>query len=397
MISRPWRVYVVDDDSHMSETIGELVAPAARSDDGQPPDIECEQSFEEAMSVLETRDFDLLILDVRDQAMEESSPEADPDLGKQVYRDVRSRRFVPIVFYTALPTQVEPLSNPPFVQVVSKISDEPVQDLREAVSAAFDSGFPRLHRALKDLVESTARNFMVDFVETNWDELRGHKADVAHLLTRRLGISLERGGAELASELGFPTEEGSDETVHPTRCYVALPTGDYTTGDLLHGPCARQLEAEGRENTHWYVLLTPSCDLVSGREKAEHVVLARCLLLESFDEYQEWMEAQNTDQGSGSKRERKNLELLLRSRPHGRQEDRYHYLPAAFDVPDLLVDNQKIVHIAYEQLDLYQRVASLDTPYSEELAHRFNRYMGRLGTPDLDLPTALQRMKRCEP
>lgn len=385
---------MVDDDPQMSETIGELVAPAARNEAGQPPDIACEQSFDDAMSVLESRDFDLLILDVRSQAVEEGSPGADPDLGKHVYHDIRSRRFVPIVFYTALKTQVEQLANPPFVQVVSKISDDNVHDLREAVSAAFDSGFPRLHRALKGRVESTARNFMVDFVEKNWDELRDHRADVAHLLMRSLGISLERGGAELASELGFPTEEGSDDMVHPTRCYVALPTGDYTTGDLLHGPCARHFGAGSDGSTHWYVILTPSCDLVSDRRKAEYVVLARCLPLEGFKEYRQWMKTQSTDRGASSTDAKRNkLERLLGSRPHGRQEDRYHYLPAAFEVPDLLVDNQKIVHIAYERLDYYRRVASLDSPYSEELSHRFNRYIGRLGTPDLDLPTALQRMK----
>lgn len=391
MISRPWRVYVVDDELHMSETIGELVAPAARNEASQLPDIECEQSFQEAMSVLKTRDFDLLILDVRNQAMQKSAPDADPDLGKQIYYDIRSRQFVPIVFYTALPAQVERLATPPFVQVVSKLSDDPVYELREAVSAAFDSGFPRLHRAIKDRVERTARDFMIDFVEKNWDELQDHQADVAHLLMRGLGVSLERGGAELATTLGFPVEEGLDHTVHPTRYYVALPTGDYTTGDLLHGPCAGQLDAEEAGETHWYVILTPSCDLVSGRVKADYVVLARCLPLESFKEYEQWMKEKGTDKKASSKR--KNLEKLLRSRPQGRQEDRYHYLPAAFQVPDLLIDNQKIVHISYERLSFYHRVATLDSPYSEELSHRFNRYMGRLGTPELDIPTALNRMK----
>lgn len=393
MISRPWRIYVVDDDAHMSETIGELVAPAARNEADQAPEIACEQSFVEAMSVLENREFDLLILDVRNQAMEESAPDADSDLGKQIYREIRSRRFTPIVFYTALPTQVEGLANPPFVQVLSKIAEDPVQDLRDAVSMVFDSGFPLLHRALTHRVESITRDFMIQFVETNWDELQDHQADVAHLLMRRLGISLERGGAELATELGFPPEEGSDETVHPTRCYVPLPTGDYTTGDLLNGPSALQSDAEGREDTHWYIILTPSCDLVSGRKKTDYVVLARCLPLGSFKEFQQWRDALETDQGASPESKQRNLEALLRSRPHRGQEDRYHYLPAAFEVPDLMVDNQKIVHILYENLDSYRRVASLDSPYSEELSHRFNRYIGRLGTPDLDLSTALQRMK----
>lgn len=387
----PWRIFFVEDEPDVAETVRELIAPAALNEAGAPPDIEIEGSFDKALETLAERDLDLLVLDVRNQDITEQGwLNGDADAGKKVYHDVRSRRFVPIVFYTALPHEVASLAKPPFVQVVSKISDDPVAELRKAVAAAFDSGFPRLRRVLKRRVEALTKDFMIEFVEKNWPELQDHKSDVAYLLMRRLGISLAGGGAELAAELGYSGEEGSDQMVHPTRLYVALPSGDYRMGDLLRGPDARQRDGE-EDDTHWYVILTPSCDLVTDRKKADHVVLAECLPIETFEHYRKWIEAQRSNGASSTKR--KKLERLLTSRPNGQPEDRYHYLPAAFEVPDLLVDNQRIVHIAFEHLELYERVASIDSPYSEELSHRFHRYMGRLGTPDLDMQTALSRME----
>ena len=58
-----------------------------------------------------------------------------------------------------------------------------------------------------------------------------------------------------------------------------------------------------------------------------------------------------------------------------------------------MVDNQRIVSVSFQDLGSYTRVASLDSPYAEELSHRFHRYIGRQGTPDLDLEIALKRME----
>ena len=389
----PWRILVVDDDRDIAENLRELISPAAVNEAGDPPNLEVEVSFDTALETLVREEFDLLVLDVRNQVMEQGgwSP-ADTDRGLEVYESIRCRRFIPIVFYTALPHLVEGLDNSPFVQVVSKLSNERVQELRQAVVAAFDSGFPRLHRALRRHVEALTREFMIEFVEKHWSELQDHRADVAYLLTRRLGISFEGGASQLASELGYPPDDVSGEVVHPTRFYVALPSHGHRMGDVLRGPDARLLHQGRGDSRHWYVILTPSCDLVTHRPKADRVVLAECLPIDNFDHYQEWIEEGQSSEGA-SVTKRKQLERLLTSRPIGLPEDRYHYLPAAFDVPDLIVDNQRIVHISFEHLSLYTRVASLDSPYAEELSHRFHRYMGRLGTPDLDMQTVLRRME----
>ena len=42
-------------------------------------------------------------------------------------------------------------------------------------------------------------------------------------------------------------------------------------------------------DSHW-VLLTPSCDLIESRPKAENVILAGCKLLSTFKEYTSFIE-----------------------------------------------------------------------------------------------------------
>jgi hypothetical protein len=41
----------------------------------------------------------------------------------------------------------------------------------------------------------------------------------------------------------------------------------------------------------------------------------------------------------------------------------------------------------------YERVASLDSPFAESLQAKMTRYLGRIGTPDIDVDLALERFK----
>lgn len=384
-MSEPWRLLVVDDEEDVAPLVAESILPAARNEAGKDPVVVVELNFSDAMTRIATERFDLLILDVRDQArtaLGRKEAESDPGIG--VFEELRRRRFIPIIFYTAVPDEVESHHNPPFVQVVAKTVEDPVRDLRQAVSLAFESDFPRIYRLLEGHSATVARDFMVNFVETNWDTLSDNRADMMHLLLRHLSDSIGRGASDLATRLGYGTEDGSGDTIHASRYYAALPSEAYATGDILRGPRSLPTTDDGSESDCWYVIVTPSCDLVENRRKAMFVVLVQCMPLESFDEYRRLAERES--KGSGQQATTNRLKSLLISRPHGRQHDRYHYLPAAWSVPHLMVDNQLVVSVPYNALvEHYDKVASLDSPFAEELVHRFTRYIGRLGTPDLDL------------
>ena len=388
-MNEPWRILVVDDEEQVAPLVAESILPAARNEAGEDPVVRVEPKFSDAMTRMTTERFDLLILDVRDQAktaLGQQGAESDPGIG--VFEEIRRHRFIPIIFYTAVPDEVESFGNPPFVQVVAKIAEDAVRELREAVTLAFQSDFPRIYRLLEGHSAAVTRDFMIEFVENNWDILSDNRADMMHLLLRHLSVSIGRGALELTAQLGYGTGDGSDDTVHASRYYTALPSEDYATGDVLRGPRSLPTNEDRSESDCWYVIVTPSCDLVENRRKAEFVVLARCWPLESFKEYGMLLEAGS----NASSQETDRLKSLLGSRPHGRQQDRYHYLPAAWSVPHLMVDNQLVVSVPYNDLvERYEKVASLDSPFAEELVHRFARYIGRLGTPDLNLEAIVAR------
>ena len=385
-----WRILIVDDESELGETLSDLLESYTLASDPRPIRTRFERSFDKAVDLLSSETFDILVLDIRG----ESGPTPTDEAGIEVFDEIRRRRFIPIIFYTALPDVSADISNAPFIQTVSKIAEEPLADLKRAIDNVMSSGLPHLLQSVSSHLDDVERAFMADFVEQNWPSLVDRPEDIAYLLSRRLAVSFEEGAESLAQELGRAGRTTLGDVVHPTRYYVQPPHSNYRMGDLLAAPRLTE-EGEGerensgeREDTDGtlYVILTPSCDLVlrAGKIKAEMVVLSECRPLKSFRDYLNWERAPSENVGR--------LRRLLTSRPKG-QEDRYFYLPAAWNVPDVVADLQRVASIRCDELESYRKIASLDSPFAEALSYQFNRYMGRVGTPDLDIDGVLHRLK----
>ena len=201
---------------------------------------------------------------------------------------------------------------------------------------------------------------------------------------RRLGVSFDGGSNLLASMSGEPSAVVGK--VPPIRYYIVPPPNEHRMGDILKAPVTHGCDYPDLSTRH--IVLTPTCDLVEGRAKADVVVLAECIPLETFCEYRKWAEA-----GEKSKSSRSKLKRLLMSNPEKGQRNRYYYLPGAWTLPDTMVDFQRISHIPYGDLNGYTIEVSLDSPYAEALSHQFHCYLGRVGTPDLDVEAAIARMR----
>ncbi|HEY7495462.1 MAG TPA: hypothetical protein VIH59_30690 [Candidatus Tectomicrobia bacterium] len=128
---------------------------------------------------------------------------------------------------------------------------------------------------------------------------------------------------------------------------------------------------------------------MTGREKAELVLLARCLPLTEQVEYQQWRDGLPTP----SRTINGKLQDLLRNNRRDIQSERFFFLPGALSLPDLVVDFQQLVTLQREHMGGLERLASLDSPFAEALLARFTRYFGRLGTPDLDIAVLLQKLR----
>ena len=377
--TRTWQLLFVDDDAEICEQVKEYLEGERISATDEHMYVKTLTDFDNALEALEQHRFDLLILDVRlGSQISESKAE---EVGIKTLQEIKQRRFVPIIFYTALPRLAENLETS-LIRIVRKTEGLP--RLLEVVEEIFNSHLPTVNRALIRHLETVQRDYMWDFVAKHGAEFidtSDHTA-LAYLLARRLAMSLSGSGiGQLANDLGDSTGISVvGNKVHPMRYYVMPPVEKSPlTGDLYRGLI-------GQRDGYW-ILLTPSCDVVKGREKAEWVLMAPCVLLTEEQEYKDW-------HNNPSNTKKKKLESLLsNNRSHGHQPERFYFLPGPLDLPDMVADFQQLVTLPRSQMESLERVASLDSPFVEALLARFTRYFGRLGTPDLDIDFVFNRLQ----
>jgi hypothetical protein len=333
-------------------------------------------SFDEAVSTLVGGVGDLVVLDVvRGQPANGGNDE--PELaGRDAFEAIRTRLFVPVCFYTGFSPRLGDLEEKlPLVRVVEK-GARSLHHLEAVIRRFFEDGLPQLNRALQQHLREVQRAWMWDWVAEHWTELIRHTdpRTRAQLFSRRLARELDGPAvAELAERLGGTRHVSAQvDHVHPLRFYVMPPPSGARplAGDVMFG------RVGGDEDRYW-VVLTPSCDFA--REDPDAVLLASCQLLEAQREYRQVMD-------SPSNAKRKELGRLLRNAGGpGRQQDRFHHLPAALDLPGLIVDLKLVQVVEHDEFAALECLAQLDSPYAEALLHQFARYVGRLGTPDLDI------------
>jgi CheY-like chemotaxis protein len=336
------------------------------------------QSFTDALGYLETHRVDLVILDVRLGGYEPVDTAPEDEQGVRTLDEIRTRRFVPIVFWTGLPGQVRHLQGP-LVRILDKTDGLPA--LLDEVRRLFDTHLPAVNRALIHLLEEEQRRYMWKFVAENWDQLSedGDHRALAYLLARRLGRSLSGQGIEqMAEELGTGLGRPTPGKIHATEIYIVPPLDgtNPAVGDLF-------CETVAPDTQLWWLAVTPSCDLEWN--KAEWVVLAACQRDESDQRIRAWLDADTADT-------RRKVQDLMANKLGG-QNDRLLFLPAAPTIPGLIADFQRLSSVTREQLDAMRRVASLASPFAEAMVSRFTRYFGRVGTDDLDIQEVMARLR----
>ena len=378
-----WRLLVADDDPDICRQVKEFLDDAALTDDGDERlVVETVTDFDSVTNAVEHHRVDLLILDVRMQVQDQSH---EKEAGERVLEEVQRRRFVPVVFYTGLGHLVDYLATP-LVRIVEKTQG--VSDLADVVQEIFKTGLPQVNRALVRHLETVQRDYMWEFVASNWEDINrdGDRLSLALLMARRVVSSLSGPGMQqLAADLGEDVVSDEDEEkVHPMRFYVLPPVEGQSpqSGDIYHG------SIKGSDG--YWILLTPSCDMVQGREKARWVIFACCESLEHQSEFTNWQAALPNPSSNleGA------LKDLLGNNRRRNQRERFYYLPGVLTLPHLLVDFQQLNILPLEEISTLTKMASLDSPFAEALLARFTRYYGRLGTPDLDVDGLVMRLRQ---
>lgn len=368
-----WRVLVVDDQA--ADDIKDVIE--GHKTVKKPDSISCVlcEKFSQAIELLKKERFDLVILDLKDDAADEQETLA----GERVFEEIKQCRFVPVIFHTGYPHKVSDLISP-YVKVVTRAEWEV---LRSTINEVLDTKLPRLIRH----IEEEQRRFMWESAERIWvEDLDKHDpTDLVYLLARRLANALS--GDVVRSFLESDLTGGAPKSnkIHAVELYIFPPLStDFLFGDIFR--------KNDDNNAEYFVALTPSCD--HAQKKADFVLLAKCKYLVSTSPG----EKAKASLAVGEEVSKTvNSELIQLIRDNSSPVDRYKYLPGTSFLPDLLVDLQDIMTVTPAALNPggegYERVTSLDSPFAESLQAKMARYLGRIGTPDIDADLALNRFK----
>lgn len=375
-----WNAIYIDDDLQYCKQAMEQLNSAIIGDEGQKLTITTDTDFQKGLSLIEKNRFDFVILDVR-----LVGNGTDEEAGIKIFDSIKSRRFVPVIFYTGFAYKVEDLETN-LVRVIRK--GEGFKKVLEVIKEILQTQLPLINRALVRHVDEVQRDYMWEFVSNNWEsfQVMKNKVDIAYLLARRLAATINKKRIyDLARDLGANPDIVPDiEKVHPAEYYIVPPvTEGCQAGDII--------ETISDDAKKYHVVLNPTCDFVNS--KVEWILLARCCLLT------EQLEYINCKADIEDSQHKARLESLLRDNRQGKQPERFYSLPSAFQIPGLIADFQQIEAIKlaeynekYENGEI-ERIASLDSPFAESLLNRFTRYTGRIGKPDLDTHIIIKQLE----
>lgn len=382
-----WNVLLVEDDEPTRRQVHEYLS--GESFAGRQIKLQDIRDIAAAMDVVRNHKADLLILDVyRGEATT-----GGERVGVEVLGRIQRSGFVATILYTALPEGLEEHANE-FVRLVGKHSGG-LEGLKAQIDELFTLQIPQLHRAIVNHVDRTLGSYMWNFVLTNWTDFAGfaHRPEFLRLVVQRLAVTLTREGIDaMTAEIYGPDESSRNDDnstmVHPAECYMKPPVGeDPLLGDIR----VRNVDEESEH----LIVLWPSCDMVAigGRTpKTQAVLCARAMPLSQAPEVEDWQRSQSKKKERAVRGILANRREALPDKGIGSSE-RYHYVPGAWDIPDLIIDFQLLEHLPLKTVKELLCLGTLASPFAEAIASRFVRYLGRLGTPDLNVDVIVEALK----
>lgn len=356
------KILMIDDDVTICKQIKELLDDEIIK--GNTIKLEYSNEFEQGVSMLKDKTYDLIILDL--YKGKPSITNIDMP-GEQILEYIKGSCFIPVIFFSGLVNPIQHLKSD-VVRIVRK--SDGTGELKKEIESVFDSKLPLIKRKIDDYLNESMRYYFWEFVHPNWESLKEIEDDVSlgYLLIRRLANSLSK--EQIIKLLDDPKIK--PEKSHPMEFYVYPPvTEEYETGDVL------------KKDYAFFVLLTPSCDFVlrDGKRKAQNTLLVPATLLKDTEEYKSFKRNENPD----------NTEKLKRL-IEDRKSDRYFFLPEIPIIPNCILDFQNIFVVSTDSLTQYTKIAKLDDPYAQSMLANFIRYYNRVGHEDIDSDHIIQNL-----
>jgi len=284
--------------------------------------------------------------------------------GNETMGFIWNSRFCPVIIYSAFPEALASgdWGNHPFVKIVKKGKDSEkaveteLKNLNNHIEA-LNVTQKHIQNSLNMQVKEVAPQVFAQ--ETDPEK---QKDGVLRSARRRLAASMDTPEGNLASWEGY--------------IYPPFPEQIYL-GDLL------QLKGTPNDNpSNFRLVLTASCDLVTGHSKVKKVLVAECVTVKvGVDKILAKLQLCGTDRGWLLEK----LNKLVLSQGYYME---YVPMPKLTNkIPLMWVDLKKLNLIPIENIGPekdYIRIASLDNPFRNFISWAYLQSACRPGLPDRD-------------
>lgn len=314
------------------------------------------------------------------------TPGLGKDEGRPVWELIWAKSFSPLVFASAADKSELPefVNQHPLLQYVGKSTEDSAEKVVQAVL-----GFLPIGREIKtariNLVEraSIAANTAVtETLPYIWKECLGDPS-------RRL--MLERTARRRLTNHLAELEEDEGNQIFAWEQYIVPPAASHLmTGDVL-----RLRESSPDDPNSYRVILSPSCDLVKGREKVTRVLVAKCVPIDIYRSKHPPLYS------CKDAAEKKKAWRSLLSQP---QTAGYSPMPAFPSlIPHMAVSLKELDLLELDSVAVkasaaagpeFERVASTDSPFREQLAWAYMLIACRPGMPDRNIDSWVNEIEK---
>ena len=332
-------------------------------------DVNISSNFIEGFKQIRNNDFDAAIIDLR---LDSSDMEGR---GQELVREIKNNLRFPVFVLTGYPGDLdEDLKKENVFYKVYNPTEKDTIEVLKKMTDIYKTGITKI-MGRKGIIDNKLQEvFWKYFAESMeyWKTGIVDGSNIEKILSRHIL-------AHLSEKLKL-TEEGEFEKCHPAEVYLVPPIKkDPFTGDIL----------KNKDPEEYFLILTPACDMDlrkqennSVKRNADKIILAKLIRFDQMPEIFKYINEHS-----------KNNEEVVKKYIKNKKE-RYHYLPSfGSRIPGFLIDFQDINQINSEELDTYDRVASIDEPFLKNIISRFTSYYARQGSPDLDIDIILKSLR----
>jgi CTP synthase len=361
-MSAPSFILIVEDNEAHAESLKRTIE---RSIPGVAVAVR-KRDFAKALDDLYQCRPDVFIVDLYEDAYV-----ADPIQGPKLCQQIWNKRFRPLIVHSAFdadPHIDAPLALHPFYKFISKAPVNCVEQVAAQVKEFLS--YADAIRQVEDEVHAVLQTVIQDTAGTIW-KIPGQKTPSQTLMRsarRRVGAMMDL------------KQLVSGESVLCWEQYIVPPL----EADLLMGDILKLDHVAPTDASAYRVVLTPSCDLVrhNGKAKVATILVGSCVDAKDFFS---GAQLRKTDSAADLK---KQLERIL-TQP---QINGYCPLPAYPGLwPDMAIKLRDTEFVKFDEVfgaaenRKFNRVASIDSPFREQIAWANMQIASRPALPDREI------------